>query len=224
MDLVQGVDIATPPSRSREDRDRPRPPSARPPAPPEHQLRVIERPACRQPPLARRHPWGATGSPRSTARILGQMSWATLGRPARLWRLVHASWSGVQLVGLGYIWTCALTGRRNRRLWASVAFLLAEGAALVVGRGDCPVGPRQAAWGDPVPFFELVLPPRAAKAAIPVLAAVSGSAIAALVLRPPGLVARAGGPARASDGQMLVAPPAGVEPATNRVETGRSIH
>ena len=118
-------------------------------------------------------------------------SWATLGGRARAWRLVHASWSVAQLACLGYIWASAITGRRSRRLWASVAFLLVEGAALVVGRGDCPVGPLQAEWGDPVPFFELVLPPRAAKAAIPVLAVVSIAGIAALVLRRPGLVARA---------------------------------
>ena len=118
-------------------------------------------------------------------------SWATLGVRARTWRLVHASWSVAQLTGLGYIWVCALTGRRNRPLWASVAFLMAEGAALVGGRGDCPVGPLQAEWGDPVPFFELVLPPRAAKAAVPILAVVSVVVIATLVLRRPGLVARA---------------------------------
>jgi len=81
--------------------------------------------------------------------------------------------------------------RRSRRVWAGVALLGVEGAALVVGHGDCPVGPRQTEWGDPVPFFELVLPPRAAKAAVPVLAAVSVSGIAALALRRPGLVTRA---------------------------------
>ena len=121
------------------------------------------------------------------------MTWATLGRRARLWRLLHASWSVAQLACLGYIWACALTGRRSPRLWASVAFLAAEGAALVVGHGDCPVGPLQAEWGDPVPFFELVLPPRAAKAAVPVLAAVSLSGIAALLLRRPGLTMHAQG-------------------------------
>ena len=62
----------------------------------------------------------------------------------------------------------------------------------MVGGGDCPVGPLQAEWGDPVPFFELILPPRAAKAAVPVLAAVSLTGIAALVLRRPGLKVRAG--------------------------------
>ena len=108
-------------------------------------------------------------------------SWATLGGRARAWRVVHAAWSVAQLGCLGYIWSSA-----------SVAFLCVEGGALVVGGGDCPVGPLQAEWGDPVPFFELILPPRAAKAAVPVLAAVSLTGIAALVLRRPGLVARAG--------------------------------
>jgi hypothetical protein len=119
------------------------------------------------------------------------VSWATLGGRARAWRVVHASWSVGQLWCLGDIWASALKRRRSRRLWAGVAFLLVEGGALVVGHGDCPVGPMQAEWGDPVPFFELVLPPRAAKAAVPVLAVVSVAGIVALVLRRPGLVARA---------------------------------
>lgn len=129
------------------------------------------------------------------------MTWAALGYRAKAWRVVHASWSAAQLGCLGYIWACALTGRRDRRLGASVVFLGIEGAALVAGRGNCPVGSHQAEWGDPVPFFELVLPPRAAKAAVPALAILGIAGIAALVLRRPGLVARAGssrsrGPAR----------------------------
>jgi hypothetical protein len=118
--------------------------------------------------------------------------WAILGGRARAWRVVHASWSVAQLACLGYIWASAVTGRRSPRLWAGVAFLCVEGGALVIGGGDCPVGPLQAEWGDPVPFFELILPPRAAKAAVPVLGAVSVTGIAALFLRSPGLVTRAG--------------------------------
>ena len=115
---------------------------------------------------------------------------ATLGGPAKAWRVVHASWSVGQLASLGYIWTCALTGRRTRRLWASVAFLIVEGAALIVGRGNCPVGPQQAAWGDPVPFFEILLPPRAARAAVPILTVVNVTGILALLVRSPGMVGR----------------------------------
>jgi hypothetical protein len=110
------------------------------------------------------------------------MTWATLGRRARTFRIVHAAWSVVGLASLAYLWACATTGRRDRGLAASIAFLLVEGGALVVGRGDCPMGPLQAEWGDPVPFFELVLPPRAAKAAVPALAAVSLAGIAAVVV------------------------------------------
>ena len=43
----------------------------------------------------------------------------------------------------------------------------------------------QAEWGDPVPFFELILPPRGAKAAVPILAVISVAALATLALRPP---------------------------------------
>jgi hypothetical protein len=57
----------------------------------------------------------------------------------------------------------------------------------VIGRGNCPLGPFQARLGDPVPLFELVLPPRAAKAAIPVLFGVTVAGIAALVVLPPGI-------------------------------------
>ena len=111
------------------------------------------------------------------------VSWATLGPAARAFRLVHAAWSVAGLASLGYVWACAVTGRRDRLLGGSAVFLLLEGAALVVGRGNCPMGRAQAAWGDPVPFFELVLPPRAAKAAIPILAAASLVGLGALGLR-----------------------------------------
>ena len=127
------------------------------------------------------------GAPRPRPREVG---WATLGGRARTWRVVHTFWSVVQLACLGKVWASALTGRRSPRLWAGVALLLVEGAALAVGRGECPIGPLQAEWGDPVPFFELVLSPPAAKAAVPVLAAVSVAGIAALVVRRPGLVMR----------------------------------
>jgi drug/metabolite transporter (DMT)-like permease len=81
--------------------------------------------------------------------------------------------------------------RRGPGAWAGAAFLGLEGVGLVIGRGNCPVGPQQTEWGDPVPFFELVLPKRAAKAAVPVLAAVAVTGIALLVIRRPGAVLRA---------------------------------
>jgi hypothetical protein len=129
--------------------------------------------------------------PRRDPGRVASVTWAGLGRRARTWRVLHAAWSVVQLAGLGHIWWSALRRRRSPTAWASVALLSTEGAALVVGRGNCPVGRRQAEWGDPVPFFELLLPPRAAKAAVPVLAIVSLCGIASLLLRRPGPAARA---------------------------------
>jgi hypothetical protein len=112
------------------------------------------------------------------------VSWAELGPRARAFRVVHAAWSVAGLSSLGYIWACAATDRRDRALRVAIAFLLVEGGALVVGRGDCPMGPLQAEWGDPVPFFELVLPPRAAKAAVPILAVATVGGIVAILVRP----------------------------------------
>ena len=111
--------------------------------------------------------------------------WATLGRPAKAYRLFHTGWSIAGLVSLGYIWACAAQRRRDRRLWASMAFLSIEGAGLIVGGGDCPMGPIQERLGDPVPFFELVLPRWAARAAVPVLTAASLLGFLAVAVRGP---------------------------------------
>jgi hypothetical protein len=89
------------------------------------------------------------------------------------------------MTALAYIWASALGRRRDRRLYTSMAFLSTQGVALLVGRGNCPFGPFQARLGDPVPMFELVLPPRAAKAAIPVLTIVALAGMALALLRQP---------------------------------------
>jgi hypothetical protein len=111
-------------------------------------------------------------------------TWAALGRRAKAWRIVHTVWSILQLAGLAEIWRAAISRRRRRGTWAAIAFLFVEGAGLVIGRGSCPAGRLQEGWGDPVPFFELVLPPRAAKAAVPVLFVISLGALMAFAARP----------------------------------------
>ena len=108
-----------------------------------------------------------------------------LAPAARAFRLAHLTFGAFAMTGLGWIWFCALTGRRGRALRLATARLLFEGGALVVGRGDCPFGPLQARLGDPVPMFELFLPPRAAKAAVPFLAGVTLAGFAVLFVRGP---------------------------------------
>ena len=109
-------------------------------------------------------------------------------------RAAHAGIAFVELASLGSVWHAALTGRRGRHLDAAVGLLVAEGAALVVGRGNCPLGPLQTRVGDSTPLFELVLPPRAARLAIPLL---TGIAVTGLVLA----VKRVGPPFRSSPSQ-----------------------
>jgi hypothetical protein len=113
------------------------------------------------------------------------MSWATLPPRARAFRVFHAAWSVAQMACLGWIWLSAVRRRRDRGLAVAIAFLGVEGAGLVIGRGDCPMGAQQREWGDDKPFFELLLPPRAAKAAVPVLAGVTVAGLVAVVLRGP---------------------------------------
>jgi len=96
---------------------------------------------------------------------------APLPRGAALFRALHTLIALIELTSLAVVWTSALTGRRGRLLMPAIGALAAEGAGLVVGRGDCPLGPLQRRLGDPVPLFELVLPPTAARRAVPLLGA-----------------------------------------------------
>ncbi len=121
---------------------------------------------------------------------MSDVRWSDLGPGARAFRIAHAAFSIVQLAGLAYVWTCAAARRRDRLLALVIGLQISEALALAVGRGDCPFAPLQARLGDPVPLFELVLPKRAAKAAIPVLFVVAVAGMIAVALRPPDSAAR----------------------------------
>ena len=105
--------------------------------------------------------------------------------PAALaFRIAHAVIAAGFLAAIAHVWACALTGRRDPWLRAAVAALTVEGAVVAANGGDCPLGPLQERLDDPVPLFELVLSPRAAKRAVPVLGAVAAGGIALLARRP----------------------------------------
>jgi hypothetical protein len=113
------------------------------------------------------------------------VAWSTLGGRAKAFRIAHTAWAVVSMAALGHIWLSAIRRRHDGWLVASVVWLALEGVALLVGRGDCPAGPLQRQLGDPVPLFELVLPPRAAKAAIPILTGVSVAGMVLAAIRGP---------------------------------------
>ena len=112
-------------------------------------------------------------------------SWRELPLPALGFRLAHIIWGVVAMGALTNVWIHALRRSRSRWLWAGVAMLSAQVVGLIIGRGNCPLGPFQRKLGDPVPMFELALSPRAAKAAIPALLVIGVAGFIALLLRPP---------------------------------------
>jgi hypothetical protein len=106
-------------------------------------------------------------------------------RAIRVFRAVHVGIAAVELACLSYIWFSAITRRRDPVLALAVGTLCFEGVGLIIGRGNCPLGPFQRHLGDPVPMFEVFLPKRAAKMAVPVLAGVTVAGLAAVALRRP---------------------------------------
>jgi hypothetical protein len=106
-----------------------------------------------------------------------------LSRAAVAFRVAHAAIAAEQLFAIAYVWWCALTGGRGRLLRIAAASLIGEGVLVTANRGDCPLGGLQRRLGDPVPLFELVLSPRAAKRAVPTLGAIAAAGLALLVAR-----------------------------------------
>ncbi len=60
---------------------------------------------------------------------------------AAVLRALHAAVAVGFLYAIAYVWWCALTARRGRRLDVAIALLAVEGAAVAADGGDCPLGP-----------------------------------------------------------------------------------
>jgi hypothetical protein len=108
-----------------------------------------------------------------------------LSPAARAFRAAHGAIAVAFLGAIVYVWWCAVTGRRDRRLRLAVVALAAEGAVVAANHGDCPLGPLQQRLDDPIPLFELVLSPTAARRAVPTLGLIAGAGVALLVRRSP---------------------------------------
>jgi hypothetical protein len=104
-------------------------------------------------------------------------------RAVLIWRAGHGLIAIGFLASIGYVWWCALTGRRGRWLRPAIGALVGEGVLVVTNGGDCPLGPLGERMGDPVPLFELVLSPRGARRAVPTLGAVTVVGIVVLAAR-----------------------------------------
>ena len=106
------------------------------------------------------------------------------------WRTMHALIAAGFLASIAYVYWCALTRRRGPLLNAAIAGLVGESVLVAANGGDCPLGPLGDRIGDATPLFELVLSPRAAKRAVPVLGAVTALGFALLAARPRGSAGR----------------------------------
>ena len=106
-----------------------------------------------------------------------------LSRAALAFRTFHAAIAIEMLLAITYVWWCALSGRRDQLLRIASASLIGEGVLVAANHGDCPLGGLQERLGDPIPLFELVLSPRAAKRAVPTLGAITAAGLVLLVAR-----------------------------------------
>ena len=106
-----------------------------------------------------------------------------LSPAAMAFRTAHGAIAVAFLAAIAHIWWCALTGRRDRWLRLAVGSLLAEGAFVAANHGDCPLGPLQQRLGDPVPLFELLLSPTAARRAVPGLGSIAAAGMLLLLVR-----------------------------------------
>jgi hypothetical protein len=97
--------------------------------------------------------------------------------------VLHSSIGAAELGCLGYLWLCAITGRRDRWLRLSASILTAEGITLVAANG-CPLGFFQRRAGDDVPMFELWLGPRLGPFAIPAFTVAAAVGMIMVAVRP----------------------------------------
>jgi hypothetical protein len=125
-----------------------------------------------------------TGYRRTMRGPSGTRSKESLPPAVIAWRAAHGLIAAAFLTSIGYVWWCALSGRRGRFLRPAIAALVGEGALVVANRGDCPLARLGDGIGDPVPLFELVLSPRAARLAVPTLGVLTAAGLGLLANAP----------------------------------------
>lgn len=106
-----------------------------------------------------------------------------LPRVVLLSRIAHGIVSAVFISCIVIVYAAAWSGRINGLAVAAVVALCCEGLLIALSRGNCPLAPVFRRLGDDTPFFELVIPRRAAAFAVPVLSAVTVIGIVLLALR-----------------------------------------
>ena len=84
---------------------------------------------------------------------------------------------------MAILYASSWDARVDRTTWVAVAALSGEGGLVLASRGDCPLAPVFRRLGDETPFFELLLPAKVAKQAVPFLGAVTALGFVLLAVR-----------------------------------------
>jgi len=97
-------------------------------------------------------------------------------------RFAHGLITAYFLACITYIYYAGFTNQISAWAYVAVASLLLEGLVVGLNHGDCPLGVVHRKFGDQKAFFELFLPKRLAKTAVPVLGMVAGAGILLLFI------------------------------------------
>lgn len=98
-------------------------------------------------------------------------------------RTVHGVISAFFLTCIGVLFYAGVSGEQLVLGFAAAGALAVEGAIVGMNGGDCPLGQVHHRYGDERAFFELFLPSRLAKLAVPALGLVAATGTVRLVLR-----------------------------------------
>lgn len=99
-------------------------------------------------------------------------------------RVIHGLFALYFIFCLAYLYYAAIFGKLDIFLLIAVVSLVLEGfIVFILNKGDCPLIHIQRKIGDNTPFFQLLLPEKLAKQAVPALAKITWIGIALLALR-----------------------------------------
>lgn len=84
-------------------------------------------------------------------------------------RILHGIITAFFLTCIIYIYYAGITNQKTTLAYIAVAFIFIEGLVVSLNKGVCPMGPLHKMFGDQKTFFELFLPKKVAKKAVPFL-------------------------------------------------------
>lgn len=101
-----------------------------------------------------------------------------------LLRIIHTLFALYFIFCVGYIYYAIFSLAITPVLTMAISSLLLEGfLVFIVNQGNCPLDHLQKKLDDPIPFFNLFLPNRWAKKAIPFFTILTAVGMTALTLR-----------------------------------------